>query len=601
MKALILNSGVGSRLLPLTEDKPKAFVLLGYGETIIERQLRILERLGIRDVIITTGPFAWQFDVLKEWFPKLQFTFVYNPEYATTNSVYSFYLAREELSEETIVIHGDVVYSYNTLRELLYSTNENAVLVDKNIPKGYKDFLVECLDDRVLHIGVKFDHHTENLCSLKPIYKVSASLTKKWLEQIEKQVEQDNKSIYAEFALNHLLKNHPLSYLSADYYFAEEVDDVHDLNSVSKEITQLDYEEQTVLFGSDYEKEMEVFINEYNLKSPLIVHGKHFIRESKFVNFASRLGAELFSNFSPNPDYKEFQRGLEIFNTKGCDSIIAIGGGSAIDVAKAIKLGTKNDDVTINNALKYVNIPLLAIPTTAGTGTESTRYAVLYKNGVKLSLTHHCIIPDKALLIPSLLKNLPKYHKHSSLLDALFQSIESIWAKAATKESQNHATKALVLLKKNLDSYLAGDESTFDELMLASNLAGRAINISATTAPHALSYGLTSKFGIAHGHAVALVFLETSRITIDVAKDRTMDEKFALIYKSLEQTSMFHVVAWVESLLKRISYDGIRVTDSDITALVENVNAERMLNHPILLSDSHIRKIYVSTHSVKFE
>ncbi len=80
-----------------------------------------------------------------------------------------------------------------------------------------------------------------------------------------------------------------------------------------------------------------------------------------------------------------------------------------------------------------------------------------------------------------------------------------------------------------------------------------------------------------------------------------MDEKFALIYKSLEQTSMFHVVAWVESLLKRISYDGIRVTDSDITALVKNVNAERLLNHPILLSDFHIRKIYVSTHSVKFE
>ena len=245
-----------------------------------------------------------------------------------------------------------------------------------------------------------------------------------------------------------------------------------------------------------------------------------------------------FSDFGSNPLYESVCKGVEEFNASGCDTIIAVGGGSSIDVAKCIKLYCPSEP------------KLIAIPTTAGTGSESTRYAVAYRNGEKQSITHESIIPDYAILEPSVLDSLPLYQKKCTMMDALCQAIESWWSVNATDASRVLSRQAIGLIMANWEAYIfgcsggcastnrfaslipplrqacrpdfgppvhedtgvhasrGGTASAAAAIMRAANIAGQAINITQTTAPHAFSYKLTSLFGLPHGHAVALCLPE---------------------------------------------------------------------------------------------
>ena len=202
-----------------------------------------------------------------------------------------------------------------------------------------------------------------------------------------------------------------------------------------------------------------------------------------------------FSDFGSNPLYESVCKGVEEFNSSGCDTIVAVGGGSSIDVAKCIKLYCPTEP------------KLIAIPTTAGTGSESTRYAVAYRNGEKQSITHESIIPDYAILEPTVLDSLPLYQKKCTMMDALCQAIESWWSMNATDASRVLSRQAIELIMANWEAYIFKGLNS-REIMRAANIAGQAINITQTTAPHAFSYKLTSLFGLPHGHAVALCLPE---------------------------------------------------------------------------------------------
>ena len=179
------------------------------------------------------------------------------------------------------------------------------------------------------------------------------------------------------------------------------------------------------------------------------------------------------------------------------DGFIAIGGGTTIDTTKLLNLAivsqkpvkTLLTEKTAPEVLK----PFLAIPTTAGTGAEATRFAVCYDGEVKYSIDFEVIRPTDVALIPEFTATLPAYQKASTKFDAYAQAVESLWAKGATDESREYANRALALMKN-------------ENWPEASYWAGRAIDISRTTAAHAFSYYLTSHYGIPHGHAVYMVF-----------------------------------------------------------------------------------------------
>lgn len=177
-------------------------------------------------------------------------------------------------------------------------------------------------------------------------------------------------------------------------------------------------------------------------------------------------------------------------------AFVAVGGGTSTDTTKLLNFAI-SAEIRISELLMRKDcpplLPFLAVPTTAGTGAEATRFAVCYSGETKYSIDFPEIRPSHVLLLPELTASLPAYQKASTNFDAYAQAVESLWAKGATAESRDYAKKALELMN-------AGNWPE------ASYWAGRAIDISRTTAAHAFSYYLTSHYGIPHGHAVYMVF-----------------------------------------------------------------------------------------------
>ena len=215
----------------------------------------------------------------------------------------------------------------------------------------------------------------------------------------------------------------------------------------------------------------------------------------------------LFSDFEQNPKIEDVEKGVNVFNKNRCDLIIAVGGGSVIDIGKLINFfSKKNKPFTslfksvLNKEDKY---SFVAIPTTAGAGSEATHFAVVYANKLKYSIADNNLLPEMVLIDHSFLKSQSKYQMVVSGLDAFCQGIESFWSVNSSKESVSYSKKAISLSWSNLNKAVKG-EDVLDDLAKAAYFAGKAINLTKTTGPHALSYGFTTNFGIPHGHAVAL-------------------------------------------------------------------------------------------------
>lgn len=284
-----------------------------------------------------------------------------------------------------------------------------------------------------------------------------------------------------------------------------------------------------------------------------------------------------FTQFSNNPKEEDLLVGIDNFNSSNADSIIAVGGGSVLDMAKLIRY----------HAMTAVNrhIPLLAIPTTAGTGAEATRFAVLYKNGVKHSIEHEYIQPDYAILYPPFTYANPPYLTACTGIDALAQAIEAFWNRNATTESKQYAIKAIQLLWKQLPQLIQSPTPQLrDEVAEGAYWAGRAINITKTTAPHAYSYAFTSDYGYPHGHAVALT------LPFFLALNGN-DELYQLLQTN-KQSCMDDMIIY----LKNIHLD-CNLHNIDIDAILSKVNAQRLANNPIEITPEIVYqlKAYLNT------
>jgi len=289
-----------------------------------------------------------------------------------------------------------------------------------------------------------------------------------------------------------------------------------------------------------------------------------------FLNITLPCDCVRFSDFQPNPLYEEAEAGVKVLKSNGCDFIVAIGGGSSIDVAKCIKHFNGSD------------IPLMAIPTTSGTGSEATHFAVVYKNGEKQSIAADNLLPDFVVIEPSVLKTLPIYQKKCTMLDALCQAIESWWSKRATAESIGYSKQAIELILGNMESYLANEDESNRNMLLASNFAGKAINITTTTAPHAMSYKLSALYNLPHGHAVALCLPKVWRYM----------GGFDEIANALGCENHEKAVAFLERLLVKLETATPCISSNDLDVLANSVNTQRLDNHPCELSVEVIKDLY---------
>jgi alcohol dehydrogenase len=355
-------------------------------------------------------------------------------------------------------------------------------------------------------------------------------------------------------------------------------------------------------------------IEKIQAKKILLVTGKrsyvHCGAKSKIDKILNNTYKKQFSQFSVNPKLDDIYLGVQLLKNTKFDLVIAVGGGSVIDMAKLITILSVQKDGKLtkyidNNVLiTEKGLPLVAIPTTAGTGSEATHFSAVYVDNIKHSLSHNFMLPNYVIIDPELSYNLPSNIAAASGIDALSQAIESYWSIKSTQESKIFASKAIILILKVLKNAVSGDKRSKIEMSKAAYLSGKAINITTTTAPHAISYPITIYFGLQHGHAVSLTLGYFFEINYNFQDSDVVDPRGCEYVKSVmeELYNMFDVSSALEcknkwhSLIDEIGLKrGIKssggLASYEVDKIVDNVNLQRLSNHPVIVSKDKIRMI----------
>ena len=316
----------------------------------------------------------------------------------------------------------------------------------------------------------------------------------------------------------------------------------------------------------------------------------------------------IFDSFESNPKLAEVEACAAALRESNADILLAVGGGTAMDVAKLANwLSAQNADK--EEILRGVwessqtPLPLIAVPTTAGTGSEATHFAVVYADGDKHSVAHPLMRPTVAVVDASLTASLPPMLTAHSGLDALCQAIESIWAIGADETSLQFAREALELAWGNLEAAVnAPTPAARDAMARAAHLAGQAINLTKTTVPHALSYTITSAHGLPHGAAVALTLGAALVFNSEVNETDCLDargavavrERMAMIYETLGARDAAEATRRFEALVKSIgcpaSLAEVGITETaQVDHICATVNMERLANNPRRLTPEDLR------------
>jgi len=314
-------------------------------------------------------------------------------------------------------------------------------------------------------------------------------------------------------------------------------------------------------------------------------------------------------DFYKNPDIKDIEKTIKIINENNIDFIIGIGGGTVMDVAKAASIlhsETEPIEKFIKGEIKLKGnkIPRLLIPTTAGTGAETTPFAVVYIDKTKYSLAHPSMSPENIFLIPELTYSLSSKVTAQTGADALAQAIEGFWSFNSTEESRNHSEVALTYLLDCLkDAVNKPTVKSRKGMLSGSYLAGKSISVAKTTAAHAISYYFTAHYDVPHGQAVMFTlpyFFEIHGNATENNLQKGLDLKsFQTNFNKL--LFLLDVKTGIEArdklldlmdeigLERKLSSFGI--VGNDLSNIVKSVNLERLKNNPIKITEEMIWKI----------
>lgn len=283
MKALILNSGLGSRMGILTSDHPKCMTEISARETILSRQLKLIAEAGIDEVVMTTGYYD---GVLVNYCNSLDlpihFTFVKNPIYDQTNYIYSIYCAKDYLDDDILLMHGDLVFE-NEVMDRVMANPVSCMTVSSTLPLPEKDFKARVVDGKIMAVGV--DIFTEAM-EAQALYKLNRNDWKTWLDKIIEFCEADNRKVYAENALNELNGAANIFALDVQNLLCSEIDNPEDLAVVSSKLKAIESRTVYMTFSTD------------------IIHGGHI----EIIKKAERLGKLIIGVLSDEAvaGYKRF-------------------------------------------------------------------------------------------------------------------------------------------------------------------------------------------------------------------------------------------------------------------------------------------------------
>ncbi len=321
-----------------------------------------------------------------------------------------------------------------------------------------------------------------------------------------------------------------------------------------------------------------------------------------------------WSAFRPNTDSADLAAGVALLQDHRPDLVLGIGGGSALDMAKLL---VGYHDVAPDQVVPAIEAGrpaerrtahLVLAPTTSGSGAEATHFAVVYVGEEKHSITGPAMRPDAIVLDPALTLSGSRYQRATSGIDAVTQAIESLWSVAATDRSRRFARHALRLLLPAIETFVDGpDDRSARAMAIGSHLAGRAIDISKTTAAHALSYGITKRHGLSHGHAVALTlgaFIEAHatappRHLQPAISPEDHARTLAAVLGLFGTSDPTAARRSFEDLLDRLGLEtrlgalGIDAGE-DLRQLAATVNTERLGNNPVAFDTDGLVRLLTS-------
>lgn len=235
MQSLILNSGLGSRMGTLTAKKHKSMVEIQEGLSLIDHQLETLIQEGITNFIITTG---YMKDKLKDYIMsrfgnQLQILFIDNPDYLSTNYIYSIYLALDYLQDDLLLLHGDLFFDKNVISSILLA-EQSCVVVDSTLPLPEKDFKAEMQGGLITKIATYINN--EQCLACQPLYKLFRKDWQIWAKSIRELCDKGRTNVYAEEALNTVLNIIKLKAFDVKGKICMEIDTPEDMALLKKKL-----------------------------------------------------------------------------------------------------------------------------------------------------------------------------------------------------------------------------------------------------------------------------------------------------------------------------------------------------------------------------
>ena len=358
--------------------------------------------------------------------------------------------------------------------------------------------------------------------------------------------------------------------------------------------------------------ELKILLNGEKFNKIVIICGKSSFKSSgaeTFIKNTITKDYELFFKESYYPDITELKEIIKFFKKNNPDLILAIGGGSVLDYAKIanVLFDSQNLIEEISNLNYKINrkfAKLVAIPTTAGSGAEVTSNAVIYIDKVKYSVEGNSLRPNFFFLIPELVLRASRTIRASAGFDAIAQAIESLISKKSNEKSVKFAERSLqISLKYFIDFLNKPNLENTSAMCFSANLAGEAISISKTTAPHAVSYPFTSIYNISHGHAVSLTlnqFLEfnyKNRSKADCNFD--LNSRYKIMFKASNTENFSGFNEFLKDIKRKANlennFKNLNINmEKDYENFISKVNILRLSNNPIELKKEDLKKIILS-------
>lgn len=341
----------------------------------------------------------------------------------------------------------------------------------------------------------------------------------------------------------------------------------------------------------------------------LIITGKKSFKKSgaeKKFYFLKRLNSYFYFKKSYIPEIQELKQIIKFIKKIKPNYILSIGGGAVLDLAKTSNFlwSKKNIISSIINSdyEKQKNFcPLIAVPTTAGSGAEVTSNAVIYINKKKYSVEHSNIKPDNFILEPDFVKKNNSKLKTASGFDAIAQAVESLLSARSSKKSVKYSISSLENSLKNYLNYVSKPNSyNSKKMLIAANLSGSAINLTKTTAPHALSYPFTARFGISHGHAVSLTFTDFLKFNFEnMHKSHTefsLLGRMKILMKLSQTQNLEELLKYFNHIKKKAKLeDNFRKLNinikNNLQVIMKDINLSRLSNNPVKVDYQTIKEI----------